>query len=311
MPPMKIVFFGTPQFAVPTLEALIASHHRVTLVVAQPDKPAGRGMKMQTPPVIEVARGHGIPTLQPPKIRNDEFLDRIRAEAPDAGVVVAYGKILPAALLAIPKHGFINVHGSLLPKYRGAAPIQRAIEAGETKTGITIMKLDEEMDHGPVLATEEIPIGPDDRTPEVFSKLAAAGGPLLVRTLDAIEEGRAREIEQQHELATHAAKIEKNESLVDWTLPAKRIYDRFRAFDPWPGLAASLHGETVKLLEISAASGHAAAPGTIIGLENEKVDVATSDGAIRIAKLQRAGKKPATAAEVIRSFGLRVGDRFA
>lgn len=310
IPAVKTVFFGTPQFAVPSLDALLASKHEVVLVVAQPDKPAGRGMKMQKPPVIEAAERAGIATMQPPKIRNEEFYAAIRATGLDAGVVVAYGKILPDALLRIPRFGFINVHGSLLPKYRGAAPIQRAIEAGETESGVTIMQLDAEMDHGPMLAKGVLPIGPDEHTPQYAARLAEAGGRLLVETLDAIERGDAVPVEQEHDEATHAAKIEKEEGAVDWNAPAKRIYDRFRAFDPWPGIYASFADETVKLTDVTLASG-SGAPGSITAIDAEGVVVMTSDGALRIRQMQRPGKRATPAAEIVRSRGLRPGDRFA
>lgn len=307
---MKIVFFGTPQFAVASLEALLRSTHDVALVVAQPDRPAGRGMKLHKPPVIEVAEREGIPTLQPPKLRDEAFLATLRELAPDAGVVVAYGKILPESLLSIPKHGFINVHGSLLPKYRGAAPIQRAIEAGETESGVTIMLLDREMDHGPVLAMQSLAIGPDERTPALAARLAVSGGVLLVDVLDALERGEATPVEQDHAAATYAAKIEKEEGAVDWNAAARTTYDRFRAFDPWPGIYAPLRGEIVKLTDVAVVAGSGTA-GTITQITHDGVAVATPDGALLIRQMQRPGKRPAAAAEVVRSRGLGPGDRFA
>lgn len=307
---MKTVFFGTPQFAVASLEALLRSNHDVALVVAQPDRPAGRGMRLQKPPVIELAEREGIRTLQPPKLRDEEFLAAMRAIAPDAGVVVAYGKILPDPLLAIPRHGFINVHASLLPKYRGAAPIQRAIEAGETESGVTIMQLDHDMDHGPVLASQSLSIGPDEHTPSLAARLAASGGALLIDALDALERGDALPVEQDHAAATYAAKIEKEEGAVDWSLPARRIYDRFRAFDPWPGLYAPLGGEIVKLTDIAVVADEAAA-GIIARISPDGIAVATPQGALLIRQLQRPGKRATAAAELTRARGLRPGDRFA
>ncbi|HYR28387.1 MAG TPA: methionyl-tRNA formyltransferase, partial [Thermoanaerobaculia bacterium] len=194
---MRLVFFGTPEFAVPTLEAL-AREHEIVLAVAQPDKPAGRGMKLQAPPVIVKARELGIATAQPPKIRNAEFLESIEALQPEVGIVVAYGKILPAALLEIPKRGFLNIHGSILPKYRGAAPIQRAIEHGETVTGVTIMRVDEELDHGPMLRVAQTEIGPDERTPGLAKRLSLIGADALLEVLRDWPE----EIEQDHASAT-------------------------------------------------------------------------------------------------------------
>src|SRR4051812_28850019 len=232
---LRLVFFGTPEFAVPTLEAL-AREHEIALVVAQPDKPAGRGMKMHAPAVAVKAIEMGLPLAQPPKIRNEQFLSSIENLKPDAGIVVAYGKILPAPLLAIPKHGFINVHASLLPKYRGAAPIQRAIEAGETTTGVTIMRVDEELDHGPSFAFASLPVAPDERAPSVSRRLSALGAEALLAVLDDLGRGVAAEAPQDHAAATLAPKIEKSEGLVTWNESAKSIYNRFRAFDPWPGL---------------------------------------------------------------------------
>src|SRR3954447_23566260 len=209
---LRLLFFGTPAFAVPTLEAL-AREHDILLVVAQPDKPAGRGMKMQAPAVAVKARELGLPLAQPPKIRNAEFLESIAALHADAGIVVAYGKILPANLLAIPPNGFLNVHASVLPKYRGAAPIQRAIEHGETTTGVTIMRVDEELDHGAMLAIETTPIGPDERTPSLASRLSRIGAEALLRVLESMPNGTP----QDHAAATYAPKIEKSEGAIHWS----------------------------------------------------------------------------------------------
>lgn len=307
---MRIVFLGTPDFAVPTLDA-VAREHEIALVVAQPDRPAGRGMKLHKPPVAVRAEELGLAIAQPPKVRDEAFLRQIAALSPDAGVVIAYGRILPARLLQIPKHGFLNVHASLLPKYRGAAPIQRAIEAGETRTGATIMRVDEELDHGPMLATATIDIGPDERLPSVSARLAAAGAEALVKTLAALERGEAVETPQDHARATHAGKIEKEEGRITFTEPAKVIYDRFRAFDPWPGVFFESSGETIKVTEMSVdQSGgeppHSASPRTILSIDGSVV-VATGDGALRLEQLQRSGKPKAAAGDVARGLGWNVG----
>ena len=294
----------------PSLERLIASRHRPVLVVAQPDRPSGRGMKLRKPPVAELALAHGIPVEQPGRIRTDEFLDRIAALSPGVGVVVAYGRILPPKLLAIPKHGFVNVHASLLPKYRGAAPIQRAIAAGEEETGVSIMRVDEEMDHGPVYATRATPIDPDERTPSVASRLAAIGADALIEVLDAIERGEARTEEQDHARATHAPKIEKAEGEVDWNRAAAEIYDRFRAFHPWPGLSLPMRGEMVKIVDMHLDHDHegeGSDPGTIIAIEPPAIFVACGSWALKIDAMQRAGKGPASASDLARAFGLTVG----
>lgn len=301
---MRIVFFGTPEFAVPALDA-IAREHEVALVVAQPDKPAGRGMKMQEPAVAVRARERGLPLLQPPKIRTDEFLGEVAKLRPDVGIVVAYGKILPKALLDIPGHGFLNVHGSILPAWRGAAPIQRSIEAGDKETGVTIMRVDEELDHGPMLAIATTEIGSDERTPQLAKRLATIGAEALAKVLRDIEAGKAVETPQDHELATHAAKMEKHEGAIRFDETTATIYNRFRAFDPWPGIFTLSNGEAIKLTDIRPAEGRGI-PRTILGIDDE-VTVATADGALRILEMQRAGKPRARAADVARGLGWSVG----
>lgn len=293
---MRLCFFGTPEFAVPTLEAL-AREHEIALVVAQPDKPAGRGMKMQAPPVIVKARELGLPVAQPPKVRDAAFLESIRVLGLEVGIVVAYGRILPGALLDIPARGFLNIHGSILPKYRGAAPIQRAIEHGETVTGVTIMRVDEELDHGPMLRVATTEIGPDERTPALARRLSAIGAEAL---LDVLRDWPG-ETPQDHARATIAPKIEKSEGLITFDEPATVIYNRFRAFDPWPGIA---FGE-LKLTDIAIAEG-SAPPRTVLSIDDGVV-IAAREGAIRIDELQRPGKPRAAAGAVARGLGWKVG----
>jgi methionyl-tRNA formyltransferase len=306
---VKVAFFGTPEFAVPSLKAILDSTHQVVLVVAQPDRPAGRGLKLRKPPVAELALSLRIPLVQPARIRNEEMLETIRASGCELAVVVAYGKILPAALLEIPPRGFINVHASLLPKYRGAAPIQRAIESGERITGVTIMRIDEELDHGPMFAKAEVTIGPDERAPSVAARLAEAGGRLLVEQLDRIEAGTAVETPQEHAAATHAAKIDKAEGRVDWRESARTLYDRFRAFDPWPGLYADIRGEVVKLTEVAPVA-EGGKPGTLLRADEDAV-VGCGEGALRLRLLQRPGKRPASSADVLRGLGIGPGDELS
>ncbi|HYO75652.1 MAG TPA: methionyl-tRNA formyltransferase [Thermoanaerobaculia bacterium] len=301
---MRLLFLGTPEFAVPALDA-VHREHEIALVVAQPDKPAGRGMKMQAPAVAVRARELGLPLLQPPKIRDAEVLERMRGLAADVGIVVAYGKILPAALLEIPKHGFLNIHGSVLPQWRGAAPIQRAIEAGDRLTGVTIMRVDEELDHGPMLSIETLEIEPDERTPALAKRLSTLGAAALLPVLRDLERGLHTETPQDHERATIAGKIEKSEGAITLEEPAATIYNRFRAFDPWPGISISSGGETIKLTEIRLGDG-SAAPRTILSIE-EDVVIATGDGAIRVLEMQRAGKPRTPAGAVARGLGWRVG----
>ena len=291
---MRIVFLGTPDFAVPTLDAL-ARAHEIALVVAQPDKRAGRGLQLQSPAIARHAKELGLPLAQPAKIR--EVLGEIHALAPDLGIVVAYGKILPPDLLRIP---FFNVHASILPKFRGAAPIQRAIENGERETGVTIMRVDEELDHGPILSIERTPIGPDEHAPSLSGRLSKIGADLLLQTLA----GDMRETEQDHAVATLAPKIDKSEGEVRWSDAAKTIYDKFRAFDPWPGV---FRGD-LKLIEIEPVE-QSGKPGEILSVDDRAVTVATGDGAVRLILLQRAGKSRQRAAEFAHGAGWRVGAR--
>jgi len=295
---LRVVFFGTPEFAVPTLEAL-ARDHDVALVVAQPDKPAGRGLQMQSPAVANKARELGLRLAQPAKVR--DVLAEVEAAVPEAGIVVAYGKILPASLLKVPKRGFFNVHASILPKYRGAAPIQRAIEKGETETGVTIMRVDEELDHGPILSVVKTPIGPDERASQLSQRLAHIGSDAMLSALAGIDD--VIDTPQDHSRATLAPKIEKAEGEIRWTDPASTIYNKFRAFDLWPGIFRN----DLKLVEIAPASGKGA-PGTILAIDDALI-VATADGAIKLLVVQRAGKSKQRAADFARGAGWRVGAR--
>ncbi len=293
---MRILFLGTPQFAVPALDAL-AREHEIVMVVAQPDKPVGRGLKMQVPAVAARAKELGLSIAQPAKIRDAvAFLEEMR---PDVGVVVAYGKILPPALLRIPTNGFLNIHASLLPKYRGAAPIQRAIERGERETGVTIMRVDEELDHGPTLSVVRAPIGPDEHTPALSARLSELGADEMLKVLRAMPP----DSQQDHAAATLAPKIEKQEGEIAWTETAAAIYNKFRAFDPWPGVFAG----DLKFLEMRLAEG-SGEPGRVLRL-GEGVVVATSNGAIELRTVQRAGKARVPAVEFARGANWRVGNR--
>jgi methionyl-tRNA formyltransferase len=283
---LRILFLGTPEFAVPTLDAL-ARVHEIVCVVAQPDKPSGRGMQVHSPVVAVRAKELGLPLMQPAKIRELPYIEA------DLGVVVAYGKILPASLLAMPKHGFVNVHASLLPKYRGAAPIQRAIEHSETTTGVTIMRVDEELDHGPMLGVASIDIAPDEHTPSLASRLSQLGAETLLRAIDDLCEGTP----QDHSQATLAPKIEKREGLVKWNEPARAIYNKYRAFDPWPGLFTA---NGIKLFDVTP--GHERGePGTILRIDDEVV-FATGEGSLHVKTMQRPGKARTAATDVARFY---------
>ncbi|MDQ6801283.1 MAG: methionyl-tRNA formyltransferase [Acidobacteriota bacterium] len=292
---MRVIFLGTPEFAVPTLEAL-AREHEIALVVAQPDKRAGRGLNLQSPAVAVKARELGLPLAQPARIRELE-----PAEA-DIGIVVAYGKILPPELLKMPRRGFLNIHGSILPKYRGAAPIQRAIEHGETETGVTIMRVDEELDHGPILSIARTKIGADERASQLARRLAGIGADEMLATLSL---DRVVETPQDHSQATYAPKIEKGEGEIRWIDSTTTIYNKFRAFDPWPGVFAG----DLKLIDIAPVSG-GGEPGTILSIA-EGVTVATGDGAIKLIVVQRSGKSRQQASEFARGAGWRVGARIS
>jgi methionyl-tRNA formyltransferase len=292
---LRILFLGTPQFAVPTLEALARSHE-IVLVVAQPDKPAGRGMHLQAPAVAVKAKELGLPLAQPLKARDPEFLAQVAALNADAGVVIAYGKILVRTLLDLPRHGFLNVHASILPNYRGAAPIQRAIERGERETGVTIMRVDEELDHGATFAIERTEIGADERTPSLSARLSTLGADALLPVLDRLANGTTIETPQQHELATYAPKIEKEEGHVRWSDSARTIYDKFRAFDPWPGVFT----DTLKLVELARADG-SGSPGTVLSVDDAGIVVACGEGALRVVTLQRAGKPKMRATDYVRA----------
>lgn len=257
---------------------------------------------MHAPAIAIRARELGLPLLQPPRIRNEEFLAQVAASSPDCGVVVAYGKILPKTLLDIPPRGFLNVHGSVLPRWRGAAPIQRSIEAGDAVTGVTIMRVDEELDHGPMLRIETTPIGPDERTPHVAQRLARIGGEALAIVLGDVASGTAVETPQDHAQATLAPKIEKGEGEVTFDEPAKAIYDRFRAFDPWPGIFF----RDLKLTDVRPAEG-SGRPRTLLEVDDGVV-IACGAGALRIVEMQRPGKPRTPAAAVARGLGWKRGD---
>ena len=244
---MRIVFFGTPEFAVPSLQALLAGSDAVVGVVCQPDKPAGRGQQMSAPPVKQAALRAGVPLLQPEKVRTVQFFDAVRAWTPDLIVVAAYGRILPPPLLELPQHGCINVHGSLLPKYRGAAPIQWAILVGETTTGVTIMQMNERMDAGDILLQRETAIGADDTYGALQSRLAELGATALMDAIDQLHNGTLARCPQDESRVTLAPLLTKADGRIDWTHPATAIARQVRAFDPWPSAFTDLGGKRLKL----------------------------------------------------------------
>jgi len=306
-----IVFFGTPEFAVPSLKALIASRHRVAAVVSQPDRPRGRGQHLQPTPTKAVAEASGIPVLQPTKIRDEAFLDRIRTFAPDLGVVVAFGRILPDPLIAIPRLGMINVHASILPRYRGAAPIQRAVMAGDAETGVTIMRIATELDAGATFAMRGVPIPSDATSGEMESTLAAVGAELLQPVVDALDAGRAIETPQDHATATFAPKITKEEGAIDWREPAAVIHNRVRGLQPWPLASTTLAGRRIVVRRTGVRTGAAADPGRVLSARGDELIVACGSGtALQILEIQPEGKRTMTAREFIAGRGVAEGDRF-
>ncbi len=292
---------GSPEFALPSLKACIA-RHQVALVVVQPDKPAGRGKEMTRPPVALAADAAGIEVYQPRSARPPEVAERLRATGAELAVVVAYGKILPKAVLEAFPRGCVNVHGSLLPAYRGAAPVQWAVIRGERETGVTIMKLDEGMDTGPMLLKRHLAIGESETAGELARRLAVVGAEALVEALAAIEAGTAIEEPQDSTRATYAPMLEKAHGQVDWTRSAAELKDLIRGVDPWPGASTLLSGEPLKLFGAAIAAGQGA-PGTVLAIGPDGALIAAGEGAVRVAELQAAGKRRMGAAELAR--GLR------
>jgi methionyl-tRNA formyltransferase len=288
---VRVVFMGSPEFAVPTLRA-VARVAEIVAVVTQPDKPAGRGQSVIAPAVKQAAAEllPGVPVLQPRSARTPELADALRPLVPDVGVVVAYGKILPQSLLDLPRHGCLNVHGSLLPRYRGAAPIQWAVIRGETETGITIMQLDAGMDTGPMLLTGKVEIADDDTAGSLAPRLATLGASLMVDALAALAEGRLVPTAQDGALATMAPMLKKEDGRIDWARPARVVRDHIRGVDPWPGAYTTLGGEPFKLWGARLAEG-AGKPGTVLGVDGHGMRVATADGAVALTDVQVPGRK--------------------
>jgi methionyl-tRNA formyltransferase len=296
----RVVFMGTPDFAVPALEALTDAH-QVIGVVTQPDRPAGRGRRLTPPPVKQVALEHGLPLSQPQSLRAPEAVDQLATWEPEAIVVVAFGQILPENVLDLPPHGCLNVHASLLPRWRGAAPVAAAILAGDEVTGVTIMRMDAGLDTGPILAQREGPIRPDDTQATLEKRLARLGATLLVETLSAYLEGALLPRPQPEEGVTYAGQLRKEDGHLDWSLPAVELDRRVRAFTPWPGALTMWHGQRLKVLRAVPLPGwHGGAPpGTVFALANG-LAVATGRGALRLEEVQLAGKRPVDIAAFLR-----------
>lgn len=304
---MKIAFAGTPEFAAVALEAILAAGHQVPLVLTQPDRPAGRGMQLQPSAVKKVALAQGIAVDQPERLRTPEQRAALVACSPDVLVVAAYGLILPQAVLDLPRLGCINIHASLLPRWRGAAPIHRAIEAGDAETGITIMQMDAGLDTGPMLLQRALPILPGDTTASLHDRLASLGGELIVEALGGLA---ALTPEPQPEAGiTYAAKITKAESAVDWRRPAVEIERGIRAFDPFPGASGTVGGVALKLWSARVAPG-SGEPGTILAADADGLRIACGEGVLVVTVAQKPGGRRLPVAELLKGFQVVPGSRF-
>lgn len=305
---MRVAFAGTPEFAATALSALIDANIDVVMVMTQPDRRSGRGMKLQPSPVKRLALAHGIPVDQPEKLRTAEQQAALRTAAPDVLVVAAYGIILPQAVLDIPRYGCLNIHGSLLPRWRGAAPIHRAIESGDRETGITIMQMDAGLDTGDMLLRETVPIGPDATTGALHDVLARLGARLIVRALDQLSRGELTARPQPATGVTYAHKIDKAEARLDWRRPARELERAVRAFDPFPGAVASVGGVLLKLWRAEVVE-RAGAPGQVLAADADGLVIACGTGALKITELQQAGGRRQAAAVVLPKLPLTVGQQ--
>ena len=317
---MRIVFMGTPDFAVTTLRALIGSGHEVVAAVSQPDKPFGRKAELRPTPVRAAAEAEGIPVLQPRRLRDPEFTEKLEQLDPDVIVVAAYGKIIPGFILELPKYGCLNVHASLLPKYRGAAPIQWAILDGETETGISIMQMNEGLDTGDILNISRVAITDTETGGSLFDKLAAEGGRLLVDTLKLLEAGQIRPEKQPADSPTpYARMIVKEDGLIDWKRSAAEIERQVRALDPWPGAYTRLNGKLFKVLRSHVPAwnetndpqydriGNGRMPGCVLSAGSGGIDICTGDGVLRVTEVQLEGKKRMEAADFLRGRPMEQG----
>jgi methionyl-tRNA formyltransferase len=304
---MKVAFAGTPEFARVALDAILAAGFEVPLVLTQPDRPSGRGQKLHASPVKELALERGIAVHQPERLKDPVTQEPLRAAGADVMVVAAYGLILPQAVLDIPHRGCLNIHASLLPRWRGAAPIQRAIEAGDVETGVTIMRMEAGLDTGPMLLKEAIPIAADDSASSLHDKLAVLGARMIVDALSNFE--RLTATPQPAEGVTYAAKIDKAEAALDFRWPAMELARRIRAFDPFPGATAVLAGTNIKLWRV-ACEGGKGTPGTVLAVDDHGIVVACGDGALRLLELQKPGGKRLPVGDFLRGTAIRPGDCF-
>ena len=305
----RIVFFGTPAFSVPTLKSLVASGHHVMGVITRPDRPRGRGRKTVSSPVKQTATELGLRVMQPEKTSDSSFCTEVGALSPDLFVVIAFGQILKKPLLEIPGWGALNIHASLLPKYRGAAPIQRAILNNETRTGLTAMQMDEGLDTGPILSREELTIRENETAGELHDRLSELAGRFIITVLEDWGKGRISVREQEHSLASYAPKIERHMALIDWSRSTDQIHGQIRALDPWPGAATTLSGKQVKVFSSRKVpeNKRIGKPGRVAGITDAAIMVETGNGLIEIGALQIPGKKRLAAGDFLRGFPVAEG----
>lgn len=305
--PLSIIFMGTSAFAVPVLRSLF-DHYQLIAVVTQPDRPRGRGQGLSMSKVKESALGLNIPVLQPERVRDPAFVDEIGSLKPRLIVVVAYGQILPGALLKVPEMGCINVHASLLPKYRGAAPINRAIAQGESKTGVTTILMDEGMDTGPILLSRAVPIDPTDTAPSLQERLAEVGAEIIVETIRGLEEGNIRPVVQDPSQATYAPPFKKEDGWMDWSQPADALQRRIRALNPWPGTFTRLGGKTLKIFSAQVdETPHSLTPGCVVDVEREGIRVTTGRGHLILKEIQMEGKRRLSVQEFLLGHAVEPG----
>ena len=309
---MRLAFMGTARFAVPSLEALVSSGHTIEAVFTQPDRPSGRGRKVHFSPVKEAALSLSLRVEQPVSLTPDHIRHLMETLSPQLLVVVAYGKILPPWLVDLPPYGIVNVHGSVLPRYRGAAPISRAIANGDRRTGVSTMQIDEGMDTGPVYLVEEIPIEPDETAPALSSRLAALGAPLLVRTLEAIEKGAVQPKPQNNERASLAPRLRKEDGYIDWHESAEAIHNKVRAFLPWPSVIVGFRGKACRILgsRLTGEVGEHSEPGTIV-FSSRRLQVSCGDGEwLELEQLQLENRKAVSGVDFANGVHLAPEDRF-
>lgn len=307
---MRLVFLGTPEFAVPTLDACVAAGHEVAAVYTQPDRPKGRGQALAAPPVKQAALRYGLPVRQPSKVRAPEVVEELRALSAAAMVVVGYGQIIPQAMIDLPPLGIINVHASLLPRYRGAAPIQWAIARGETRTGVTTMMIDAGLDTGAILLKAETGIGPEETALDLAPRLAKLGAALLVETLEGLEQGRITPVPQNHAEATFAPLLKREDGLIDWTAPASEIHQRARGFLPWPGVWTTFRGQRLHVWRCRPAGIESSfVPGTLFSDGRRLLSVCGAGAALELVEVQLEGRKRVSGADFLNGFRLHPGER--